>query len=93
MIVSDDVTGAQVAEVLRREGGELLERVAVLDQYRGAAIGDGRRSVMFRLTYRHAERTLRDREVDEVERRLLRALERDLGVKRRDAAAQAARGD
>ena len=93
LIVSDDVSGAQVAEVLRREGGELLERVAVLDQYRGAAIGDGRRSVMFRLTFRHAERTLRDREVDEVERRLLRALERDLGVKRRDGAAQAARGD
>ena len=93
LIVADDVSGAEVAQVLSREGGELLERVAVLDEYRGAAIGDGRRSVMFRLTFRHAERTLRDRDVDEVERRLLKALENQLGVKRRDGAAQATPGD
>jgi phenylalanyl-tRNA synthetase beta chain len=65
--------------------------VAVLDEYRGAGIGNGRRSLMFRLSFRHPDRTLRDREVDDVERRLLRALESELGVKRRDGAAQAAR--
>jgi phenylalanyl-tRNA synthetase beta chain len=93
LLVADGVTGAEVAGVLRREGGELLEGVAVLDEYRGTAIGDGRRSVMFRLTFRHPERTLRDRDVDEVERRLLKALENQFGVKRRDGAAQAARGE
>jgi len=46
---------------------------------------------MFRLTFRDPERTLRDREVDAAERGLLRALEDELGVKRRDGA-QAARG-
>jgi phenylalanyl-tRNA synthetase beta chain len=93
LIVADGVSGAEVARVLSREGGELLERVVVLDEYRGTAIGDGRRSVMFRLTFRHAGRTLRDRDVDEVERRVLNALETQLGVKRRDGAGQAARGD
>ena len=47
---------------------------------------------MFRLTFRDPERTLRDREVDAAERQLLRALEDELGVKRRDGAAQAAQG-
>jgi phenylalanyl-tRNA synthetase beta chain len=92
LLVDDGISAAQVRAVLEREGGALLERVAVLDEYRGAGIGEGRRSLMFRLTFRDPARTLRDREVDEVERRLLRALESELGVRRRDGAAQSARG-
>ncbi len=92
LILADSVSAAQVSAVLARAGGTLLERVVVLDEYRGAGIGGGRRSVMFRLTFRAADRTLRDREVDEAERRLLQALEAELGVKRRDGAAQTARG-
>jgi phenylalanyl-tRNA synthetase beta chain len=91
LVIADGVSAGQVEAVLRKAGGALLERVVVLDEYRGAAIGDGRRSVMFRLTFRDPERTLRDREVDAAERGLLRALEDELGVKRRDGA-QAARG-
>ncbi|MGH7631128.1 MAG: phenylalanine--tRNA ligase subunit beta [Gemmatimonadales bacterium] len=92
LIVADGVTVARVAAVLEQAGGTLLERVVVLDEYRGAGIGDGRRSVMFRLTFRAPDRTLRDREVDEAEGRLLQALEAELGVKRRDGAARAAGG-
>jgi phenylalanyl-tRNA synthetase beta chain len=92
LVVTDGVSAGDVESVLRRSAGALLERVVVLDEYRGPGIGDGRRSVMFRLTFRTPDRTLRDREVDEAERRLLQALEAELGVRRRDGAAQAAKG-
>jgi phenylalanyl-tRNA synthetase beta chain len=92
LVVTDGVSAGDVESVLRRSAGALLERVVVLDEYRGPGIGDGRRSVMFRLTFRAPDRTLRDREVDEAERRLLQALEAELGVRRRDGAAQAAKG-
>ncbi len=92
LILADGVTAAQVRAVLERVGGALLEKVVVLDEYRGAGIGNARRSVMVRLTFRAPDRTLRDREVDEAERRLLEALESELGVKRRDGAAPAAKG-
>jgi len=89
-VLDGEVTAARVAALLERTGGALLERVAVLDEYHGASIGARRRSVMFRLTFRAPDRTLRDREVDELERRMLQALERELGVKRRDAAGPSA---
>jgi phenylalanyl-tRNA synthetase beta chain len=92
LIVADGVSADQVRAVLRTAGGALLEQAVVLDEYRDATIGDGCRSLMFRLTFRDPDRTLRDREVDAAERRLLEALEAQLGVKRRDGAAQAARG-
>jgi phenylalanyl-tRNA synthetase beta chain len=90
LVLDSDVAAGQVTALLERTGGALLERVAVLDEYRGASIGTGRRSVMFRLRFRASDRTLRDREVDELERRMLQALERELGVKRRDAAGPSA---
>jgi phenylalanyl-tRNA synthetase beta chain len=90
LVLDGEVTAARVAALLERTGGALLERVAVLDEYHGASIGARRRSVMFRLTFRAPDRTLRDREVDELERRMLQALERELGVKRRDAAGPSA---
>jgi phenylalanyl-tRNA synthetase beta chain len=90
LVLDSDVAAGQVTALLERAGGALLERVAVLDEYRGASIGAGRRSVMFRLRFRAPDRTLRDRDVDELERRLLQALERELGVKRRDAAGPSA---
>jgi phenylalanyl-tRNA synthetase beta chain len=90
LVLAAGVSAAQVTALLRRTGGALLEQVAVLDEYRGPAVGAGRRSVLFRLTFRAPDRTLRDREVDELERRMLQELERELGVKRRDAAASPA---
>ena len=42
----------------------------------------------FRLTFRAADRTLRDSEVDEVETRLLAALAGDLGIERRDGGSR-----
>jgi phenylalanyl-tRNA synthetase beta subunit len=41
---------------------------------------DGARSVAIRLTFRLAERTLRDAEVDEAVQRIRAALEQTLGV-------------
>jgi phenylalanyl-tRNA synthetase beta subunit len=48
---------------------------------------------MFRLTFRAADRTLRDAEVDAIERRLLGALEAELGVRRRDGASGTSTGE
>ena len=61
--------------MLRTAGGALLERVDVESDYRGPELPAGTRSVAFRLTFRAPDRTLRDAEVDEVETRLLAALE------------------
>jgi phenylalanyl-tRNA synthetase beta subunit len=43
--------------------------------------------VAFRLTFRAADRTLRDADVDQMEGRVLEALAQELGVRRRDAGS------
>lgn len=93
LLLPATVTAEQVRRVLAQHGGALLVGIAVLDEYRGPGVAAGFRSVMFRLTFRAADRTLRDAEVDAIERRLLAALETELGVRRRDGATGISTGE
>jgi phenylalanyl-tRNA synthetase beta chain len=74
--------------MLHRIGAPLRERIEVESDYRGPELPPGTRSVAFRLTFRAADRTLRDSEVDEAEARLLAALAEELGIQRRDGASR-----
>jgi phenylalanyl-tRNA synthetase beta chain len=78
------VSAGQVAAVLRRAVGPLLERLEVFDEYRGPGIPAGQRGVAWHCTFRHPERTLREPEVDAALTRGLAALEDELGVRRRE---------
>ncbi|MEX2155264.1 MAG: phenylalanine--tRNA ligase subunit beta [Gemmatimonadales bacterium] len=86
LVLPGGVTAAAVEAVLRREGGgELLERLDVLDEYRGAGLPAGTRGVTWRCTFRDPARTLTEKEIDALLSRMLRALEAELGVRRRQA--------
>jgi phenylalanyl-tRNA synthetase beta chain len=89
LVLPAGVTAAQVAVVLRRDGGPLLERLDVLDEYRaggaGAGLPAGTRGVTWRCTFRDPARTLTEREIDALLSRMLKALEGELDVRRRQA--------
>jgi phenylalanyl-tRNA synthetase beta chain len=85
LVVPGAVTAAQVDAVLRREGGALLERLEVLDEYRGAGLPSGTRGTTWRCTFRASDRTLTEREIDTLLSRMLKALEGEFDVRRRQA--------
>ena len=85
LVLPDGVASSAVAGVIRQAAGNLLEAVRVTAEFRGVAVGEGRRSVTFRLTFRASDRTLRDADVDTIETGVLGALERELGLSRRGA--------
>ncbi|MDQ8155504.1 MAG: phenylalanine--tRNA ligase subunit beta [Gemmatimonadota bacterium] len=85
LLVPDALEAAAVERVLRTSGGDMLERLELFDEFRGAGVPDGMRSIAWRLTFRHPERTLRDKEIDGRRSQLLKSLENQLGVKPRSA--------
>jgi phenylalanyl-tRNA synthetase beta chain len=87
LLLREGTTARQVEDVVRGAGGALLEAVTIESDYRGPELPEGTRSVAFRLTFRASDRTLRDSEIDDVEKRVLAALERELGIQRRDTGA------
>ena len=83
LLVPDELPGARVEQVLRQAGGELLERVELLSEFRGGNVPAGQRSLAWRLTFRHPQRTLGGKEVEGRRSQLLKRLESDLGIRPR----------
>ncbi len=69
-VVDEGVPAAQVREAVLAGGGELLRSAEVFDVYRGEQVGEGRKSLALRLTFRAPDRTLTDDEVGELRERI-----------------------
>ncbi len=83
-MVDEDIPARQVAELIRRAGGELLEEATLFDVYRGEPVPAGKKSLAYSLTYRHGERTLTDEEVAKLHARIAKRLGREIGAELRE---------
>nr|CAA9277642.1 Phenylalanyl-tRNA synthetase beta chain [uncultured Armatimonadetes bacterium] len=63
-VVPTSLPYADVEGAARRAAGPLLEFLRLTDVYEGANLGEGRRSLTLRLTFRAPNRTLKDAEVE-----------------------------
>jgi phenylalanyl-tRNA synthetase beta chain len=79
VVVGEDTTSAQVVDVVRRSGGELLSGAEVFDVYRDPErLGQGKVSLALRLSFRAPDRTLTDEEVAAERGRIIEALASEL---------------
>jgi phenylalanyl-tRNA synthetase beta chain len=83
LLLPPGVAAARVEAVIRAAAGDLLERLAAFDQYERSGVEPGHRSVAWRLTLRHPERTLRDKEIEGRREKILAALQQELNVRQR----------
>lgn len=79
LVAPRGVTWGQIEKHVAKAGGRLLESLQVFDVYQGAALGD-RIAYGARLSFRSAEATLKDAEVDSIVARIVAKLEAELGV-------------
>ncbi len=83
LVIPAGTTVADVERVIRATAGEMLEQLVLFDQYTGAGVEEGHRSLAWRLTFRHPERTLRDKEIEGRRARIVGALQQELHVRQR----------
>ena len=63
LLCDEDLPVGEIADIIRRAGGRLLESVTLFDVYKGAQIEAGKKSVAFSLTFRSSEETLSDEQI------------------------------
>lgn len=78
VVVEEDVTAAEVEDVIRKGGGDYLARVQMFDIYRGKQMGEGKKSLAFNLTYIAPDRTLTDKEVQKLRSKIVDLLNQEL---------------
>jgi phenylalanyl-tRNA synthetase beta chain len=79
-VVDEAVTAAALLGAIREAGAPDLREAAVFDEYRGAQLGEGKRSLAFRVAFGSPERTLTDEEAAEIRARIVEALAEQFGA-------------
>jgi phenylalanyl-tRNA synthetase beta chain len=78
IVVAEERDASAVEAALRDGAGPLVSGVALFDIYRGPQIGEGRKSLAYRVTFTAPDRALTDAELAKVRDRIARALRRDV---------------
>jgi len=78
MLLDTGVTYQKIVDIVA--GFSLVSDMQLFDLYVGEQIPEGKKSMAFRLTYQAADRTLKDEEVDKVQKRILERLSKELGA-------------
>ena len=83
LIVNMQVTAAEVEDVIRKAGGRLLKDVQLFDVYMGDPIPAGKKSLAYALTYRDDEKTLTDKNVLKIRKKIIGAAQHRLSAELR----------
>ena len=78
LVLDESVTWATLEATVRGSAGPHLEQVRFVDQYRGKHIPSGKKSYVFSMSLRAADRTLTSEEIDAVQASVLKACEAEL---------------
>lgn len=70
IIVKEDVPAGDIINTIKKVGGNLLEEVEIFDIYKGKQIEKDCKSLAFSLTYRSKDRTLTDKNVEDIHEKI-----------------------
>lgn len=82
MVMKKEILVGQVEEVIRKNGGKLLESCHLFDIYEGVQIKEGYKSVAYSISFRAKDRTLEEKDVNEVMSKILKGLT-EMGIELR----------
>ncbi len=82
MVMEKSILAGDVEAIIRKNGGKILETVTLFDIYEGAQIKEGYKSMAYSISFRAKDRTLEDKDVNEVMTKILNGLSK-IGIELR----------
>lgn len=83
VLVDEGILVQDIEEIIKKQGGKILESVKLFDVYQGKQIPEGKKSIAYALIYRGENKTLTDNEVNKVHDKIVKTLEFKLGAELR----------
>jgi len=74
MVMEKSINVGTIEAIIEKRGGKLLESYKLFDIYEGSQIKDGYKSVAYSITFRANDRTLEDKDINEVMSKILKEL-------------------
>src|SRR5690606_21106349 len=79
-IVDTSVSALSLEQDIRDVSGDLLQKVSVFDVYEGKGVGDGKKSIAYRMTFIDKTKTLTISDVDPIIKKVVKRLEQRHGA-------------
>lgn len=79
-VCDKDLEVGKLEKVIAKAAGKLCESVELFDIYEGSQIGEGKKSVSFRIMLRSGESTITVEQADKTVAKVLRAMEQEFGI-------------
>ncbi len=83
LLISSDVTYAQIEAVVTKVDRKLLKEIGLFDVYEGDKLPEGKKSYAVYFLFQDAEKTLQDQQIDGVMNKIREQLEKELGAELR----------
>ena len=78
IVVDEKIEVSQIERILVRKGKKLLENIKLFDIYRNDKLGQNKKSIAYRLTFRDKKKTLKEEEINEIMEQIIAQLEKEL---------------
>ena len=83
VVVERDFQSQRIVSWIKNRREALIENVEIFDEYRGAPVAEGKKSLAYKISYRAEDRTLTDAEINERHENLVTEVEKIFGAELR----------
>jgi phenylalanyl-tRNA synthetase beta chain len=83
LVVERDFPSQRIVDWINNLREALIEHVEVFDEYRGAPVPQGKKSLAYKISYRAADRTLTDAEINALHQNLVTEIGKVFGAELR----------
>jgi phenylalanyl-tRNA synthetase beta chain len=84
IIVKRQLESAQIVDIIKRQGGELVESVQIFDVYEGQGIDPTEKAMAFRICYRSEHGTLDGEEINRLHESVIESIRQETGGRLRE---------
>ncbi len=80
LVVDENIPAAEILEIIKEKGTEILKDVKIFDLYQGDQIPEGSKSLAFKLNFQSGDRTLIDKEVKDIFNLIISTLKKKINA-------------
>ena len=84
LIVRSEILSIDIMNTIKSIDSQLIKKVILFDIFQGAKIGEGFKSLAYSIVFQAEDRTLTDKEVDEIDRKIREKLAQKFNAKMRE---------
>ena len=80
LILDESIPAGDIEKMIIQTGGKTLKSVQLFDVFRGEQIGEGKKSLAYKLVYQAEDRTLTDKDSAKLRNKIVKRIEREFGA-------------